>query len=229
MHTKCLGTDSNLLGSCLLYMVKHIMPGSAEDNLAMLWSSIREHYRTNKTSCRLSNLTLKMLKHEPFPRLAAKAMEIKCLLPAVEEVLKPWMGNNAHLQWFHKLVVLSRSLDDVIFGNKTFLLSKKERVLVRRAIFQYNQLLTQLARHFHSNAQAFCNFTVKNHILAHIGVNTSKSGISPRLGWCFQGEDFMSLLKSLCISSSRGVDSAFLVKKVNEKYLRGLDLLMRHP
>ena len=225
MHTKCLGTDSSLLGSCLLYLVKEVMPGAIEDNLSMVWSSIKGFYRANKTSCRLGNLTLKMLKNEPFPRLAAKAMEIKCLLPAIEELLQPWLPGNVQLQWFHRLVALSRLLDDIVFGNKSFLLSEPERVQLRAGIFQYNQLLTQLARHFHTRGLPYCNFLPKIHFLMHIGVNTSKSGVSPRLAWCFQGEDFMSLLKSLCTSSSRGIDSAKLVMKVNEKYLRGLDLL----
>ena len=228
MHTKCLGTDSSLLGSCLLYMAKEVMPGSAEDNLSLIWEAIQDHYRTNNTTTRLSNLTLGMLKNEPFPKLAAKAIEIKCLLPAVEDFLKPWMASNVIVQWFQRLVTLSRMLDDAVFGNKSFFLAEPERLQLRSAIFQYNQLLTQLARHFYSRGMAYCNFIPKNHFLCHIGVHTSKTGVSPRVAFCFQGEDFMALVKKLCIGSSRGTDPAKLASKAVAKYLRGLDLLLSH-
>ena len=38
----------------------------------------------------------------------------------------------------------------------------------------------------------------------------------------------MSILKKLCVASGRGVASAKLCNKVLEKYLRGLDLMLRH-
>ena len=36
----------------------------------------------------------------------------------------------------------------------------------------------------------------------------------------------MSVIKTLCIGSMRGTNSAKLIDKVVEKYLRGLDLIM---
>ena len=228
MHTKCLGTDSNLVGSCLAYMAKELLPGTITDNVAAMWQDISSYYKANNTPCRLSHLTVKMIKNDPFHRLAAKAIEIRWLLPAVETILRPWTARDASVAWMHRLVVLSCRMDAIVFQNKSFLLTADERVALKGFIFEYNQCLTQLGRHFHSRGQPYFNYTPKNHFLCHMGVDASKSGISPRLGWCFQGEDFMRLVKTLSVASNRGVDPGNLVNKVVEKYLRGLDLLLKH-
>ena len=185
------------------------MPETAEANLANIWMSIQAFYREHKTRNRLGRLTFKMVKHKPFPRLAAKAIETRDLIPAVESFLKDWVGNPQCL-WFHRLVFLSMRLDALVFSNKSFLLTDAEREALRSGLFEYNQVLTKLAHHFHNRGKAYCNFTPKNHYLLHLGLHASKTGISPRLGFCFQGEDFMSVIKTLCVGSSRGVNSAKL-------------------
>ena len=72
MHTKCLGTDASLLGSVLMFLIQEVMPETAEGNLATIWQSVQLFYRAHKTRNRLGRLTINMVKHEPFPRLAAK-------------------------------------------------------------------------------------------------------------------------------------------------------------
>ena len=225
MHTKLLGTDATLLGSCIVFMVKEIMPGGIEQNLTTIWSSVRAFYKENKTKNRMGRLTYKMVKHEPFPRLAAKALETRDLVPAMENFMRPWVGN-PQCAYFHRLLLLSSRLDAIVFNNKTFMLSGGEREAIRAGIFEYHQILTTLAHHFHGRAMAYCNFTPKNHFLCHLGLIASKTGVSPRLGFCFQGEDFMNIVKSLCIGSQRGVEAAKLFDKVAVKYLRGLDFLL---
>ena len=150
----------------------------------------------------------------PHPRLAAKAIEIRWILPAVESILRPWTARNAIVAWMHRLVLLSSKMDAIVFGNKTFVLNAQERMTLKGFIFEFNQCLTRLARHFHSGGHPYFNYTSKNHYLCHMGVDASKSGISPRLGFCFQGEDFMKIVKALTAGSSRGVDSALLVNKM---------------
>ena len=69
---------------------------------------------------------------------------------------------------------------------------------------------------------------MKNHYLCHSGLDSAKTGLSPRLAFCFEGEDFMSVVKSLCMGSNRGLESAKLTEKVIPKYLLGLDLVLQH-
>ena len=206
-------------------MAQKILPATAEQNVAIMWDDIREYQSTHKAECRMSRLTWNMLKNDPFPKLSAKAMEIRWLIAPVAEVLKPWRGNPI-VAWLYELLELSKGMDDLVFGNKTFRLTPEEARALGAATFAFNATLSKLAWHFHTLGQPFCNFTIKNHYLLHIGLNACQTGINPRLGFCYKGEDFMGLVKSLCISSARGVDSAKLINKVIEKYLKGLDILM---
>ena len=221
MHTKCLGTDSHLLGSCLAYLVKEILPGTCEENVAQVWTEVKEYYATNRVECRLGNLTWNMIKNDPFPRLSAKAMETKCLVPVVRDLLQRWIQDPI-VAWMHRLLLLSSEMDTIVFGNKAFLLGPNEGQTLCKMIFEYNVVLTALARNLHKRAMAYMNYTPKNHYLCHIGLHASKSGINPRLAWCFQGEDFMAVVKSLCVASGRGVASSMLINKVVAKYLRGV-------
>ena len=225
MHCKCLGTDSNLVGSVLAYMAIEVLPGKAEDNIALLWQEIQKFYSLHQTKCRLGRLTWKMVQHKPFYKLSAKAIETRDLVPALAAILEPWMGNPI-VQWFQRLLLLSNKLNELVFGNPALWLTAEERKNLKEGIFEFNQTLSKLAWHFHGQGKPYCNYTIKNHYLCHIGLMSSKSGISPRLAFCFQGEDFMSLVKSLAVGSSRGLSSAKLIDKVVVKYLRGLDLLL---
>ena len=193
----------------------------------MVWESVQNFYRVNATPCRLSRLTLSMVQHEPFPRLACKAMEMRHLLPAVEHFLQAWVANPM-VPWFHFLVKMSCGLDNIVFSNKSMVLTVQERHALREGIFKYNQALTKFAWHFHERGMAFCNFTVKNHYLCHMALDAAKTGVSPRLAFCYEGEDFMSLIKKLCGASNRGVESAKLIDKIIPKYLLGLDLLLKN-
>ena len=228
MHTKSLGTDATLVGSCLLFLAKEVLPGRIDDNFVVIWEAVQKFYKENRTQCRLSKITQNMVAHEPFPRLSAKAVETRDLLPALEHFLRAWLGVNPLLVWFHRLVALSCRLDTVVFSNKTMWLSDADCLALRNGVFEYNQTLSRLALHFHRQGKAYCNFTIKNHYLLHIGLFSAKTGINPRLAFCYQGEDFMSVLKTLVAGSSRGVESAKLIDKVVPKYCRGLDLLLKH-
>ena len=225
MHCKCLGTDSNLAGSALAFLCTEVLRGPPEHNMALIWEKIQEYYSQHKTKCRLSNLTWSMVDHQPFYKLSAKAIETRDLLPAIGSILTLW-AHNPIVQWFQRLVLLSIRLDELVFGNETFWLSQWERKSLKEGIFEYNKVLSQLSWHFLRRGKGFCNYTVKNHYLCHVGLIAAKTGVSPRLAFCFQGEDFMSLIKTLAGASSRGVKSAQLIDKVVAKYTRGLDLLL---
>ena len=201
MHTKLLGTDSILLGSCLMFLIKEVMPEEAEANLNAIWRQVRVFYKEHRTKNKISRLTINMVKHTPFPRLAAKAVETRDLLPAMEAVLRAWV-HHPIVAHFHRLVFLSCKLDELVFGNPSFLLSADEREALRTGIFEYHQILTRLAHHLHGRGMPYVNFTPKNHYLCHLGLYASKTGINPRLGFCFQGEDFMATIKYLILEAT---------------------------
>ena len=226
MHCKSLGTDSNLAGSVIAFMCKVVLKGPPEHNVAFLWEQIQQYYSQHQTTCRLSQLTWNMVQHKPFYKLSAKAVETRDLLPALATILGPWVDNNPIVAWFQRLLVLSTKLDELVFGNPDFWLSASEKKNLKEGIFEYNQVLTKLAWHFHAQGKPFCNYTIKNHYLCHLGLIAADTGISPRLAFCYQGEDFMSLIKNLAGASSRGMASSKLMNKVMAKYIRGLDFLL---
>ena len=45
MHTKHLGTDQLLIGGALTWLVKHFVPGSASENLSVVWDFIQRWYK----------------------------------------------------------------------------------------------------------------------------------------------------------------------------------------
>ena len=127
MHTKSLGTDSTLAGSCLLFLAKEVLPGESVDaNLAFVWEKIQAFYKENRTQCRLSRLTKNMVDNVPFPKLSAKAIEIRDLLPALEHFLRAWLAH-PQVAWFHRLVAISCRLDTLVFSNPSCWLTMQER------------------------------------------------------------------------------------------------------
>ena len=184
MHTKCLGTDANLVGSALWYLIKEVMPEDAEANLATIWASVQSFYKAQKTKNRVSRLTLNMVKPEKaiFPKLSAKALETRDLIPAVEHLLRDWVGN-PQCAWFHRLVFLSMKLDELVFSNKTCFLSLEDRDALRAGIFEYSQLLTKLAHFFHRRGKAFCNYTPKTTTCCTLGCMPQRQASAQ--GWRF--------------------------------------------
>ena len=99
------------------------MPGSAEENLEAIWGQCPDFLQD--TCIQKSALEAHHEHGEAmslFRRLAAKAMETRDLTPAVEDLLKAWVGN-PQVAYFHRLVYLSMRLDALVFANKTFLLT----------------------------------------------------------------------------------------------------------
>ena len=78
MHTISLGADAYLLGNVFTYMAQVVLPSSADANMAVMWDSqwesIQHFYNTHSTPCRMSRLSMAMMKHESFPRLSAKLL-----------------------------------------------------------------------------------------------------------------------------------------------------------
>ena len=179
MHTKCLGTDSHLLGSCLAYVIKEVLPGTLDENVALVWNDVRHYYATHRVKCRLGNLTWNMIKNDPFPKLSAKAVETKCLLPAVRDFLQNWVEDPV-VAWMHHLLVLSCEMDKIVFGNKTFVLSPQEAENLCELIFEYNGVLTTLARNLHSRGLAYCNYTPQKPLSLSHRVACSKDLHQPK-------------------------------------------------
>lgn len=225
MHTKHLGTDQYLVASVLMYLCTEVLPGSADENLGVVWKDIKKQYAELETphSYRVSHLTMGMLGAQPFPRAKTKAAETRCLLLPVARILDQY-EQTEDLRQMKLLLLLSAKMDEVVHGCQDFRLPPQGVTQFQLAVAHYNQTLTALCHRMHNSGHMLFAFALKNHYLEHIALVAPD--LNPRQAWCYKGEDLMFKVKALAQASSRGIRTQGLANKVVTKYLSGLDMLL---
>ena len=86
--------------------------------------------------------------------------------------------------------------------------------------FNYVAAISGLGNSFHPHSLWLFHWTVKIHYMIHFALTCHEQ--SPRLGWCYAGEDMMSKTRTLVQSSARGTSYEALVGKAMVKYSIGL-------
>ena len=94
MHCKSLGIDKPLLGSTLYVLVHYILPGSVEENLAVVWRDIESIYDELDSENRYGHMGQTMFTTKSQPKLQGKAGEIKDLGPVMVKVWEKHMNPN---------------------------------------------------------------------------------------------------------------------------------------
>ena len=94
MHCKSLGIDKPLLGSTLYVLVHYILPGSVEENLAVVWRDIEAGYDELNSENRYGHMRQTMFTTRSQPKLQGKAGEIKDLGPVMVKVWEKHMNPN---------------------------------------------------------------------------------------------------------------------------------------
>ena len=109
--------------------------------------------------------------------------------------------------------------------------SLEERLLGQMAqgfqklINNFNRTVVQLGSHFHnlrSEQSRLFNFTVKNHILEHIGADAAV--VNPALVWGYPSEDFLMKVRKMVQSSIHGSGPLRAQNVMMFKYAHGLQL-----
>ena len=73
LHTKHLGTDAYFLGSVLVMLTHHLLPGSRSENLEVIWSELEDAYRAQKTVYRFGNIKETMFwSSKELPKLKGR-------------------------------------------------------------------------------------------------------------------------------------------------------------
>eukprot|EP00971_Amphidinium_carterae_P162645 3224492-Amphidinium_carterae.2 len=101
MHTKCLGTDSYLLGSLIQCLVEQNVAGTEEENLEQLWQEMQEEYKKGQTRSRFNQLAKSMCKQaakKAYPCLKGKASEIKHLLQPLQKICQRRLDDSEELE-----------------------------------------------------------------------------------------------------------------------------------
>ena len=100
MHSKYLGSDCYLQGAVLQYLVRHKLPGSEQENLEQVWTSICGAYAELSSPSRYGCLTLSMFQagKNPFPCLKGKAAEVKHLIGPLLQVCQRHLDPSIHIE-----------------------------------------------------------------------------------------------------------------------------------
>jgi len=94
MHCKALGIDKPLLGSTLYVLVHYILPGSVDENLAVLWRDIEKIYHELDSENRFGHMRQTMFHTKSQPKLKGKAGEVKDLGPVMVKLWEKHMNPN---------------------------------------------------------------------------------------------------------------------------------------
>ena len=119
-----------------------------------------------------------------------------------------------------QLLELSLSIDVLVSGVDGFTCTPAEGARLKALVLDMNVGISKLCHHFHNQGLFLFNFVPKNHYLFHLA--ELGQHMSPKLAWCYQGEDLMNKIKVLAQGSFRGTPSKKLGNKILAKYLVGL-------
>ncbi len=161
-------------------------------------------------------------QESPFPKLKVKGAECKHLGPPLLQVMRqhlsPLIPMEKHML---DLVGYSVRIEELLDAHKEqVLLPMATAEEVKNLTTALNMTLTVLGHHFHGEGTRLFGFTIKNHYLMHIGIMAKY--MSPRMGSCYAGEDFVRITKKIIRASPRGCPPHKLVDPVMRKYLQGM-------
>ena len=145
----------------------------------------------------LSNLKESMLKAKPFPKLHAKAAETKGLLEPVSMAVQHFADQDPEkrglLMSMVDVLQTSHAIDVLIDGLQGFGVSAEQGQQLEALVYKMNVGIAKLCHTFHKQALFLFNFVPKNHYLFHLAMLGRH--MSPKLAWCYQGEDLMHKVK----------------------------------
>ena len=165
-----------------------------------------------------------MLQGSPFPRLHTKAAETKAMIKPVLEVLKHYADldptKRALVNAMLGVLECSHSIDELVDAVQGYKMAPRAAQKLEELVMQMNEGSIRLCHAFHQEGVFLFNFVPKNHYLIHLA--QLGRHMSPKLAWCYQGEDLMNRIKVLAQGSFRGTPYASLGNKVLAKYLIGV-------
>ena len=177
----------------------------------------------------LSTLKESMVKGKPFPRLHAKAAETKAMLQPMAAFLEEHkddgrIAGGEQVENMIKLLGWSFAIDELVHSMNGFVVGQEQGQLLEGLVYNYNVTLTRPCQFFHAKGMFLFNFVPKNHYMFHLAQRGRH--MSPKLAWCYQGEDLMNRVKILAKGSYHGIAPRKLGNKILAKYLVALDLTL---
>ena len=190
MHNKYLGHDQFVYGSLFKVLVRYLLPSANPlKNLATVWQDILYFYKRWNAPCRFGAIKkLTMFERKSgWPKLRGKAGEIRHLAGAMHYV---WQKHYNQRLEVHRQVELylrlNMSLEETLTEHKeSYALPPAAAAVFEETVTTMLQVLTSVAEHYLE--EKLFNLTQKSHFMQHSALLAKY--ISPRVLWCFQGED----------------------------------------
>ena len=195
MHSKYLGMDQYMFGSTLYVLCYMVMTGTPEENVAWCWAFVQRFYKGNRTTTRyryLNRLTM-FVRKKGYPKLRGKAAEIRHFGPALLALWTACADPASDLHQRIKLMLkLNVRLESILTEHPDeFALPGPAANEFEGVAFAMAQLQTAIAEHFLGQGQQLYDITSKTHMVLHCALLSKH--ISPRVSWCFSGEDNMKV------------------------------------
>ncbi|CAJ1430017.1 unnamed protein product, partial [Effrenium voratum] len=207
MHLKYLGSDQYSFGAVLTLLVYHVLPADPEENVVQIWDEIKTDYQQYNVPVRYRYLNKISMFYRPaygFPKLRGKAAEIKYFGATLLRVWEKHMNVEIEL---HRRVRLMLRMN--VMCEQLLTECKEEVCFPEPRCTQFAEamdamllLQTQIAEHFVEEGLQYFDVTAKSHMLQHCAL--AAKHLSPRVVWCFAGEDMQKKLQTLAKSSVKG-------------------------
>ena len=154
-----------------------------------------------------------------YPVLKGKAMEVRGLAPALSALWRTGMhtGDIFHVASAEALTACCR-MDSILTAHRDcFKLLELVGQEFTDSTSQYLQ--QQLIVHNYEGRRVF-NITFTHHALVHCGIRAQQ--MSPRFGWCYCGEDWMTWVRKIGAPCTRGMPLLNVHRKAVIKMLRAM-------
>ena len=223
MHCKYLGSDKYLYGGVLHVIMYKLLTGTAQANMVQTWNNLKNIYADLDIKARYRVLKLTMFKRNKsgFPELRGRATEIKHLS---KPLLVLWECCRTEGDRLHDLIYTalkaSSKLDEILDSHRgEYNLPREASQEFIKYALQYCQACNAL---YNWDDDKLFNVTYKHHALLHLAFGSAYE--SPRLGWCWMGEDFMRLTRHLISSCMKGTRLEDVNRKSAKQFLRAMDV-----
>ena len=224
MHCKYLGHDQLCYASILMLLIKYILRGTAEENVAQIWRDLKGFYQEHKIPCRYRTLKLSMIqrKDPQYPKLRGKAAEVKWLAAPLLYIWEKYFNKNlqSHRQ-VHAYLQLNLELERTLQEYREHMAFPQEVADRFEHTCSAMLLVASGLAEFFLEEKLF-NLTQKAHFMQHISMLARY--VSPRLTWCFSGEDMQRRISHLCKACVNGQQPSQSVLKLIARYRLGLHL-----
>ena len=232
LHVMHLGTSQYMLGSILLLLCYHILPGSPEENMGMVWTEVCQFYKDLKVECQFTSLTLSSFcdpkkAADSYPRLKGKGAEVKCLVGPILLVFSKWQRGNEEDRWVLSMLKDQVDLQSILSDNSTLpFLPIRDAKLVLEKVCSILKYYTLLATNADSKSLLLFNMAPKFHWLYHFGKKAMY--LNPRKGNCSLDEDFVGVCKEIVQSCAHSTAAHKIPVSFADKYRWGQHFLCKY-